>query len=69
MSHENTEVYLVDGVRTPQGKYGGALASVRPDDLAALVVGEARRRSGARGSCTPRPSSRRPPCLPCPPNL
>jgi acetyl-CoA acetyltransferase family protein len=47
MSHENTEVYLVDGVRTPQGKYGGALASVRPDDLAALVVGEALRRSGA----------------------
>src|SRR3954471_7647459 len=47
MSHENTEVYLVEGVRTPQGKYGGALASVRPDDLAALVVGEALRRSGA----------------------
>jgi 3-oxoadipyl-CoA thiolase len=47
MSHVNTEVYLVDGVRTPQGKYGGALASVRPDDLAALVVGEALRRSGA----------------------
>jgi acetyl-CoA acetyltransferase family protein len=47
MVHENTEVYLVDGVRTPQGRYGGALASVRPDDLAALVVGEALRRSGA----------------------
>ncbi|MEI4271705.1 thiolase family protein [Klenkia sp. LSe6-5] len=42
-----SEVYLVDGVRTPQGKYGGALAGVRPDDLAALVVGEALRRSGA----------------------
>jgi 3-oxoadipyl-CoA thiolase len=42
-----TEVYLVDGVRTPQGKYGGALATVRPDDLAALVVGEVLRRSGA----------------------
>ncbi|MDI3406749.1 thiolase family protein [Streptomyces cavernicola] len=41
------EVYLVDGARTPQGRYGGALASVRPDDLAALVVGEAVRRSGA----------------------
>ncbi|MFE4632197.1 thiolase family protein [Streptomyces sp. NPDC056773] len=40
------EVYLVDGARTPQGRYGGALASVRPDDLAALVVGEAVRRSG-----------------------
>ena len=34
-------VYLVGGVRTPVGRYGGALASVRPDDLAALVVGEA----------------------------
>jgi 3-oxoadipyl-CoA thiolase len=38
--------YLVDGVRTPQGKHGGALAGVRPDDLAALVVGEVLRRSG-----------------------
>jgi 3-oxoadipyl-CoA thiolase len=40
------EVFLIDGARTPQGRYGGALASVRPDDLAALVVGEAVRRSG-----------------------
>ena len=40
------DVYLIDGARTPQGRYGGALASVRPDDLAALVVGEAVRRSG-----------------------
>ncbi|MEU6007208.1 thiolase family protein [Streptomyces sp. NPDC047453] len=39
------EVYLIDGARTPQGRYGGALASVRPDDLAALVVGEAVRRA------------------------
>ena len=40
-----SEAYLVDGVRTPVGRYGGALASVRPDDLAALVVGETARRS------------------------
>ena len=40
------EVFLVDGVRTPQGRYGGALAGVRPDDLAALVVGEVVRRAG-----------------------
>lgn len=33
-----TEVFLVDGARTPVGRYGGALSSVRPDDLAALVV-------------------------------
>jgi 3-oxoadipyl-CoA thiolase len=30
--------YIVDIVRTPVGKYGGTLASVRPDDLAALVI-------------------------------
>ncbi|MDH3690010.1 MAG: thiolase family protein [Gammaproteobacteria bacterium] len=30
------EVVIVDGVRTPIGKYGGVLASVRPDDLLAL---------------------------------
>jgi len=40
------EAFLVGGVRTPQGKYGGALAGVRPDDLAALVVAEAVRRAG-----------------------
>ncbi|OUS92837.1 3-oxoadipyl-CoA thiolase [Rhodococcus sp. NCIMB 12038] len=32
--------YLVDGVRTPFGRYGGGLAEVRTDDLAAHVVGE-----------------------------
>jgi acetyl-CoA acetyltransferase family protein len=42
-----TDVFLVGGVRTPQGKYGGSLAGVRPDDLAALVVAEAVRRGGA----------------------
>jgi acetyl-CoA acetyltransferase len=31
-------VYLVDAVRTPIGRYGGALADVRPDDLAAHVI-------------------------------
>lgn len=30
--------YIVDILRTPIGKYGGTLASVRPDDLAALVI-------------------------------
>lgn len=33
-----SEAYLCDGVRTPIGKFGGALASVRPDDLAAHVI-------------------------------
>ncbi|URM88897.1 thiolase family protein [Streptomyces sp. MRC013] len=32
------DVYIVDAVRTPIGKAGGALSSVRPDDLAAHVV-------------------------------
>ncbi|MBL7875160.1 MAG: acetyl-CoA C-acyltransferase [Cyclobacteriaceae bacterium] len=31
-------VYIVDILRTPVGKYGGALSSQRPDDLAALVI-------------------------------
>ncbi len=33
-----TEAFLVSGVRTPFGRYGGALAPVRADDLAAHVV-------------------------------
>ena len=41
-----TDAYLVGGTRTPVGRYGGALATVRPDDLAAIVVGEAVRRAG-----------------------
>ena len=40
------EALLVGGVRTPVGRYGGALASIRPDDLAALVLGEAVARAG-----------------------
>lgn len=32
------EVFIVDILRTPIGKYGGALATIRPDDLAALVI-------------------------------
>jgi 3-oxoadipyl-CoA thiolase len=36
---------VLSAVRTPVGRYGGALAGVRPDDLGALVVGEAVARS------------------------
>ncbi|HEV3141717.1 MAG TPA: beta-ketoacyl synthase N-terminal-like domain-containing protein, partial [Vicinamibacterales bacterium] len=32
------EVVVVDAVRTPIGRYGGALATVRPDDLAATAI-------------------------------
>ena len=34
-----TDAFLYNAVRTPFGRYGGALAQTRPDDLAALVVG------------------------------
>ncbi|MGH1525916.1 thiolase family protein [Leifsonia sp. L25] len=44
------EAYLVGGVRTAVGRYGGALAGIRPDDLAAIVVGEAVRRAGVDGA-------------------
>ncbi|MEU6579281.1 thiolase family protein [Nocardia sp. NPDC046763] len=37
--------YLLDGVRTPFGRYGGALSSMRPDDLAAHVLRELARRT------------------------
>ncbi len=32
------DAWIVDAVRTPIGRYGGALAGVRPDDLAAVVL-------------------------------
>src|SRR4051812_9967807 len=37
---------ILSAVRTPVGRYGGALAGERPDDLAALVIAEAVSRSG-----------------------
>ncbi len=40
------DVFVVSGVRTPIGKYGGGLASVPPCDLAAMVVREAVSRAG-----------------------
>jgi 3-oxoadipyl-CoA thiolase len=40
------EAYLVDAVRTPMGSYRGALSTVRPDDLAAHVVGAIVERTG-----------------------
>jgi len=41
-----TEVVIVSAVRTPIGKIRGALSSVRPDDMAALVIKEAIDRAG-----------------------
>jgi 3-oxoadipyl-CoA thiolase len=40
------EAWIVEAVRTPIGRYGGALASVRPDDLAAVVLRAVVDRSG-----------------------
>ena len=31
-------VYVVDAMRTPIGRYAGALSAVRPDDLAAHII-------------------------------
>ncbi len=45
-----TEVVIVSAVRTPIGRIRGALASVRPDDLAATVVREAVSRAGMESS-------------------
>ena len=33
-----TDVFLCDGIRTPVGRYGGGLAPVRTDDLAAIPI-------------------------------
>jgi len=37
--------YIVDGIRTAIGKYGGTLSSVRPDDLAAMTISELMKRN------------------------
>src|SRR5918993_4850533 len=38
-------VYIIDTLRTPLGKYGGALSSIRPDDLLAHVIKELLKRN------------------------
>src|SRR5215210_4940086 len=45
-----TNAWIVDALRTPIGRYGGELASVRPDDLAARVIGAVVERNGIDGS-------------------
>src|SRR5262249_3805384 len=39
------EAVILSAVRTPIGRYGGSLKDVRPDDMAAFVIGEAIRRA------------------------
>jgi 3-oxoadipyl-CoA thiolase len=41
-----TNAWIVDALRTPIGRYAGDLATVRPDDLAARVIGAAVERNG-----------------------
>ena len=40
------EVWVIDAVRTPIGRYGGQLANVRPDDLAAIAIRAIVKRTG-----------------------
>src|ERR1700719_3788997 len=42
-----TDAFICDAIRTPFGRYGGALAAVRPDDLAAIVLRELLRRNSS----------------------
>jgi acetyl-CoA acetyltransferase family protein len=44
------EAWIVSAVRTPIGRYGGALRSVRPDDLAALAIRAAVAKAGIEPS-------------------
>jgi acetyl-CoA acyltransferase len=39
--------YIIDGIRTPIGSFGGTLSAVRADDLAAMVIKELMRRNPA----------------------
>ncbi len=41
-----SDVWVVDAVRTPIGRHGGALAPVRPDDLAAVTIDALLKRTG-----------------------
>lgn len=36
----NKEAYIIDGIRTPIGRFGGTLSAIRADDLAALPIAE-----------------------------
>ena len=46
MNELESDAVILSACRTPVGRWGGALASVRPDDLAALVIREAVARAG-----------------------
>ena len=46
LDRTHRQTWIIDAVRTPIGRYGGALGAVRPDDLAALVIRAVVDRSG-----------------------
>jgi 3-oxoadipyl-CoA thiolase len=50
LDRHTREAWIVSAVRTPVGRYGGALARVRPDDLAATAIKAAVERSGVEPS-------------------
>jgi len=41
------EAYIIDGIRTPVGNFGGTLSAVRPDDMAAIVIKELMKRNSS----------------------
>jgi len=43
------EAVIVDAVRTPMGRHGGILKSIRPDDLAAFLITKLLQKTGTRG--------------------
>ena len=45
-----TRAVVLAAVRTPVGRYGGGLAGVRPDDLAAIAIAAARARAAPTGT-------------------
>jgi 3-oxoadipyl-CoA thiolase len=45
-SSNTIDAFIVDAVRTPMGRYGGVLAGVRPDDMAAHTIAAAIERTG-----------------------
>src|SRR5207244_10809478 len=48
--HAPSDALIIDALRTPIGRYGGVLAGVRPDDLAAHVIAAAVERNGIDGA-------------------
>lgn len=50
MDHTAQTAFLVGGTRSPVGRYAGSLSSVRPDDLASLVIAETVKEAGVESA-------------------